>query len=94
MIADIDRARFASDTLDWLERKKLSYRHASTRYPGLNPALLSRACNCKPLSAGNMLLVCKAMQKDPTLYLVLIDRRQQNQTVTAIGKRETSGAAS
>jgi hypothetical protein len=41
-----------------------------------------------------MLLVCKAMQKDPTLYLVLIDRRQQNQTVTAIGKRETSGAAS
>lgn len=92
MIADIDRARLSSDTLDWLDAHKLSYRHAAGLYQGLNPAMLSRACNCKPLSAANMLLLCAAIQKNPTSYLVLIDRRQQFQAVTAFEKRETSGA--
>lgn len=89
MIPDIDRDRLALETRAWLDRKGLSTRNASLEFPGLNPAMISRACSCQVLSAASHLALCAAMGVDPARYLRFTDRRQQNQTVTAFEKRET-----
>lgn len=89
MIPDIDRARLASDTRAWLAANNLSTRSAAAAFPGLNPAMVSRACTEQVLSAASLLTLCRAMCRDPMHYLVMVERGQRNQTVTAFGKRET-----
>jgi len=88
MIPDIDRDRLAADTRAWLSDKGLSTRTASASFPGLNPAMVSRACNCQVLSAASLLTLCRAMRRNPMRYLVIGERGQPNQAVTAFGKRE------
>ncbi|MBP2560830.1 hypothetical protein J2857_003599 [Neorhizobium galegae] len=92
MIPDIDRARLSVDTLQWLKDNNLSTRSASASFPGLNPAMVSRACTEQVLSAASLLTLCRVMQRDPLRYLIFTERRKQNQAVTAIGKRETPEA--
>jgi hypothetical protein len=92
MQPDIDRGRLSADVRQWLADSKLTTRSASTRYPGLNPAMVSRACNMQVLSAASFLVVCQVMRKDPHIYLTFRDRLQRNQYVTAIVPRETRGA--
>ncbi|ARM12107.1 MULTISPECIES: hypothetical protein [Rhizobium] len=91
MQPEIDRARFARDVRKWLAENKLSTRDAQQAHPGLNPAMISRACREDVLSAASMLALCAAMKRDPTTYLTFLDKR--NQTVTANVSRETRGAA-
>lgn len=67
---DIDRVLLAADVTAWLERIRMSTRNASSFFEGLNPAMLSRACTGKVLSAENLLALCQAMDSDPMRYLV------------------------
>lgn len=85
---DIDRGRLSEDVTAWLVSHKLSTRNASAVFRGLNPAMLSRACTGKVLSAESLLALCAAMEIDPTRYLTWVPLLK-NQTVTANGKRET-----
>lgn len=94
MIPDIDRDRLAEDTRAWLARTGLSTRNASAEFPGLNPAMISRACSCQVLSAASHLALCGAMGVSPTEYLRFVDRHQQIQAVTPFEKRETRWARS
>lgn len=91
MQPEIDRARFARDVRRWLAENKLSTRDAQAAHPGLNPAMISRACRQDVLSAASMLALCAAMKRDPIPYLIYVDKR--NQAVTASVHRETRGAA-
>lgn len=91
MQPEIDRARLSRDVRQWLADNKLTTRTASASYPGLNPAMLSRACGERILSAPSLLVVCMVMRKDPRDYLVLHDTPKRNQTVTAMVPRETRG---
>ncbi|HEX5935342.1 MAG TPA: hypothetical protein VFY63_14360 [Pseudorhizobium sp.] len=88
---DIDRDKLAADTACWLEANGYSTRSAAAAHPGLNPAMISRACTAQVLSAASLLALCRAMGAEPMGYLVLVDR-VRNQAVTAIGKRETARA--
>jgi hypothetical protein len=87
----IDRERLAEDVTAWLRGHGLSTRNASSTFRGLNPAMLSRACTGKILSAESLLALCAAMEVDAARYLVWVPLLK-NQTVTAIGKRETREA--
>jgi hypothetical protein len=89
MQPDFDRQRFSQDVARWLKGTGLSYRAAASLHPGLNPAMLSRACAEQVLSAASILLLCRVVGLDPMLYLVILDKK--NQAVTAIAPRETSG---
>lgn len=88
---DIDRALLAADVTAWLKARGLSTRNASAACEGLNPAMLSRACTGKVLSAESLLALCRAIDVNPMRYLVMAPLLK-NQTVTAIGKRETREA--
>jgi len=90
MKPDIDRAKLATETRDWLARNRLTTRSASIAFPGVNPAMISRACNEQVLSAASLLTLCHAMHRNPMRYLLI--QGQQKQTVTAFGKRETPEA--
>lgn len=91
MQPDIDRERLANDTRQWLADNKLTTRSAPTIYAGLNPAMISRACSEKVLSAASMLALCACMKRDPMDFLTFVSKR--NQSVTAIVPRETSRSA-
>lgn len=91
MIADIDRALLCTDVKTWLATEGLTLRGAAGRFDGVNAAMLSRACNGHVLSAGSLLALCHAMDRDPRRYLVFVDPIQRNQAVTAIVQRETEG---
>lgn len=84
-MAEIDRMRFAADVIAVLDREGLSYTAAIERHPDLDRSMLSRACNGKPLSAANFLLVCWALQLDPFGYLA--HPRKIRTTLRAILKR-------
>ena len=88
---DINRVLLAADVTAFLLERKLSTRNASAEFEGINPAMLSRACTGKILSAESLLALCSAMNLDPMRYLVMVPLLK-NQTVTAIGKRETREA--
>lgn len=85
---DIDRAQLAADVTAWLVAHGLSTRNASLVFDGINPAMLSRACTGKVLSAESLLALCKAMGGDPMRYLIMVPLLK-DQTVTAIAQRET-----
>ncbi|MBX5015930.1 hypothetical protein [Rhizobium lentis] len=91
MQPEIDRARLSRDVRQWLSDNRLTTRSAQQACPGLNPAMISRACSQSILSAASMLALCAAMKRDPTAYLIFVDKR--NQAVTANVHRETRGAA-
>ncbi len=93
MQPDIDRARLSRDVRQWLSEKGLTTRGAALIYPGLNPAMISRACSEQILSAASMILLCEVMKRTPFDYLLLLDGAKRNQTVTAIVPRETRGTA-
>lgn len=88
---EIDRALLAADVTAWLAARGLSTRAASAVFPGLNPAMLSRATTGQVLSAASLLTLCRAMESDPMRYLTFAPLLK-NQTVTAIGERETPEA--
>ncbi|MGR9252719.1 hypothetical protein [Rhizobium leguminosarum] len=90
MQPEIDRARLSRDVRRWLTDNELTTRSAQQAHPGLNPAMISRACSESVLSAASMLALCAAMKRDPTTYLTFLDKR--NQAVTASVHRETRGA--
>ncbi|MBN9056080.1 MAG: hypothetical protein J0H80_20440 [Rhizobiales bacterium] len=90
MKPDIDRVRLAADVTAWLRASGLSTRSASSSFAGINPAMLSRACTGKVLSAESLLALCRTMEMDPMRYLVMVPLLK-NQTVTAIDQRETAG---
>lgn len=90
MKPDIDRAKLASETREWLTRNGLTTRSASASFSGVNPAMVSRACNEQVLSAASLLVLCHAMHRNPMRYLLI--EGQQKQHVTAFGKRETPEA--
>lgn len=89
MIADINRALLADDVKAWMAANGLTVRSAPRRFQGINPAMLSRACNGHVLSAASLLALSVAMAIDPRKYLVIVDPLQRNQAVTAIVQRET-----
>jgi hypothetical protein len=89
MRPDIDRARLSRDTRQWIADNRLSTRRATDIYPGLNPAMISRACSEAVLSAASLLTLCAAMRKDPMDYLAMRDSPSKNQAVTANVSRET-----
>lgn len=93
MQPDIDRARLSRDVRKWLDEKNLTTRSAAGIYPGLNPAMISRACSEQILSAPSLLILCSVMQRNPFDYLVLLDSPKRKQTVTAFVPRETRGSA-
>lgn len=83
-LAEIDRLRLAADVIAALDQHGLSYSAAIERHPDLDRSMLSRACNAKPLSAANHLLVCWAFGLDPFAYL--LHPRGQRTTLRAILK--------
>ena len=93
MRPEIDRARLSRDVRKWLADSGLTTRSAAAHFPGLNAAMISRACGERVLSAPSLLVVCSVMRRDPRDYLVLHDSAQRNQTVTAMVPRETRGMA-
>lgn len=93
MQPDIDRERLSRDVRQWLSEMNLTTRGAALIYPGLNPAMISRACSEQILSAASMILLCEVMKRKPSEYLLLLDGAKRNQTVTAIVPRETRGTA-
>jgi hypothetical protein len=88
---DIDREKLAAEVGQWLRRQKLTTRSAAAAFPGLNPAMISRASTGQVLSAASLLALCRAMKRRPGRYLVMVPL-VRNQHVTAIGKRETGEA--
>lgn len=92
MRPDIDRALFAHETHEWLQGQGLSYRNASSHFPGLNAAMFSRACTEQVLSAASMLALCQAMGRDPARYLRFTNDPVKKQSVTANDFRETGRA--
>ncbi|WP_166163156.1 hypothetical protein [Chelativorans oligotrophicus] len=102
-MAEIDHAAFAAAVAERLARRKLSFERAVAKWPDLNKAMLSRAVNEMPLSAGNFLLLCKVLRMSPYSFLILDKRRRlrlgdiaerlKNQAVTVDLPRETVGGA-
>lgn len=92
MRPDIDRDLLALDARDWLASLGLSTRNASVSFPGLNPAMISRATTCQVLSAASMLALCSAMGRDPARYLRFTSEPVRKQSVTANDFRETGRA--
>lgn len=97
-MADVDWNSFADDVKSGLTGQGLSYDGAVSRWPTLNKGLLSRACNGKPLSAGNFLHLCDLLDLDPHCYLAVRKHSRVTmksileQAVTAVVRRETQGA--
>lgn len=72
-----------------LDADGLSYGAAVALHPYLNKAMLWRAVNQRPVSVTSYLALCRALGLEPGDYLTV--KAQENQAVTAIAKRETSG---
>lgn len=95
-MADIDWVSFACRVELALADLDYSYDAAVARWPTLNKGLLSRACNAKPLSAGNFQHLCDLLDLDPRDFLVVGKRRRVtmksilHQAVTVGVQRETS----
>ena len=96
-MADIDRDRFADDLHRRLDEIGYSLRRAEEKWPETDRAMLSRATNGKPISAGNFLLLCEMAGLDPYHYLKREHRRRVTmksivkQMVTEPVQRETEG---
>lgn len=100
-MAEIDHLKLAAAVVDALEQAGLSYAGAVERHPELDRSMLSRACNGKPLSAANHLLVCQTLGLDPFAFLIrqlqtrttLREILQRNQPVAVGDARETPFAS-
>ncbi|MBB2973967.1 hypothetical protein [Mesorhizobium sp. RMAD-H1] len=95
-MAEIAHNRFAGAVAERLAALQVcSFRHAIEKWPHLNTAMLSRACNGRTLSAGNYLLLCRYLGLDPFEFLIEEKRPRitmksiLNQAVTASVTRET-----
>ncbi|WP_309086443.1 hypothetical protein [Chelativorans sp.] len=98
-MAEIDRASFSEAVVRKLSGLGLTFGGAVERWPMLDKAMLHRACVETPLSAGNFLLLCEALQLDPYGFLKRekrkqvrlrdIARRLEKQAVTQKEQRET-----
>ena len=96
-MAEIAWLRFACNVEIALCDSGLSYDAAVLKWPTLNKGLLSRACNAKPISAGNYVHLCNVLGFDPNLFLI-VDKRKRvtmktvlDHAVTEGVRRETSG---
>lgn len=94
-MAEIDGASFARAFGERLDGLGYSIGRAVEKWPLTNKAMLSRAINGKPLSAGNYLLLCEMSGLDPYAFL---DRSKAerltrkdviSRAVTALATRET-----
>lgn len=96
-MAEIDWLRFACRVEVELCERSLSYDAAVEKWPSLNKGLLSRACNAKPLSAGNYQHLCALLNLDPLAFLIVEKRKRVTMksvlehAVTDVVRRETSG---
>ena len=98
-MAEIDWTAFAGAVEERLAKRRLSFDRAVRKWPALNKAMLSRAVNEMPLSAGNFLLLCRLLRVSPYRFLILEKRRRlrlsdiaeraKNQAVTVELSRET-----
>jgi len=68
-MADIDREKFAYAVAAKLDEQELSYSQAVAKYAGITRGLLSKIRNGFPVSAGNMLIICKHFELPPFDYL-------------------------
>ena len=97
-MADIDFATFAETFGQRLREIGYSLRRAEEQWPQTDRAMLSRATNGKPLSAGNFLLLCEMAGLDPYAFLDRDPRRHVtmksilNHMVTQPVQRETEDA--
>ncbi|WP_406871603.1 hypothetical protein WHT83_14885 [Aminobacter sp. P9b] len=97
-MADLDLQKFGDALESRLRELGYSYAQAEAKWPETDRAMLSRAINAKPLSAGNFLLVCQMAGLDPYAFLKGAKRRRVTlkgilkQTVTEVVSREASGA--
>lgn len=91
-MAEIDRDAFAVTVIEALEQRGLSYRAAVAQWPQLNVAMLSRACSRQPVSAANMLAICKVLGLDPMAFL--IEGKRQRHTLKSIVKQAVTASAS
>lgn len=95
-MAEIDWGGFARHVEIALGVSGLSYDAAVAKWPTLNKGLLSRACNGKPLSAGNFQHLCDVLALNPMNYLIVEKRKRVTmktivkQSVTVGVPRETS----
>lgn len=90
MKPQVDRALLAGHVRQWLSENGKSYRIAAGEFPILNPAMLSRACSEQVLSVESFLALCCVIGLQPMDYLR--GNGEAKQSVTAMGKRETSFA--
>lgn len=91
-MAEIDTSEFANAVASFLERREMSYRQAVARWPDLNVAMLSRVCNEQPVSAANMLAICRYLGLDPFAYL--INRKRRRFTVKGVLKQAVTADVS
>lgn len=96
-MADLDWNRFADAVDQRLEELDLSFAGAVWRWPALNKAMLSRACNGQTLSAGNLLLLCRLLELDPFAFVIDGKRRRprghEKPTMKTIAERAVTAPA-
>lgn len=90
-MAELDWNRFADAAEQRLEQLDLSFAGAVARWPALNKAMLSRACNGQTLSAANLLLLCRVLELDP--FAFVIDDKRLRLTMKTIAERAVTAPA-
>ncbi|WP_156460185.1 hypothetical protein [Mesorhizobium sp. Root157] len=96
-MAEVCFADFATALRRRLDVLGYSLRHAEEKWPATDRAMLSRAVNAKPLSAGNYLLLCEMAGFDPYQFMERGKRKRvtmktiANHMVTLPVQRETEG---
>lgn len=68
-MADINRQKFAADTKNFLKTQNLSLREAQAQFSGVTAGILSKIGNEHPISAENMLMVCRYFGLNADDYL-------------------------
>jgi len=97
-MADFRFDQFGDALAARLEQLGYSFSRATEKWPDTDRAMLSRAVAGKPLSAGNVLLLCEMAGLDPFAFLVRAPSRRVtmktilDQAVTAPVSRETGRA--
>ncbi len=94
-MADFDHDAFADAFEARLAEIGYTADRAVQKWPDTDKAMISRARNGKPLSSGNMLLLCQMAVLDPFAFLIVKHKRRVTrktilkQLVTVPVTRET-----
>lgn len=99
-MADFDHDAFAEAFEARLSAIGYTADRAVQKWPDTDKAMISRARNGKPLSSGNMLLLCQMAGLDPFAFLIVKHKRRVTrktilkQMVTVPVTRETESSTS